>query len=106
MNDLSGEQVNGTAATEPLGEAREVTTAEAEPPQTPRGVTIEDVCLSPRPPEGGSWDVRSIEEGITAALPEGRFDDRTAHDSAAQLNVGYDTDLYSPASTGHVRQNH
>jgi hypothetical protein len=69
----------------------------------PRGVTFEYGYLSPRPPEGDSWDEWVIEEGIKAALREGRsIDDRTAHYIAAQLHEGQDTDLYSLTSTGHV----
>lgn len=81
----------------------EVATAPAERSQMPRGISFEYGYLSPRPPEGGSWDEWLIEEGIQAALREGRsIDDRTAHYIAAQLHEGQDTDLYSLASTGHV----
>lgn len=68
-----------------------------------RSVSFEYGYLSPRPPEGDSWDEWVIEEGIKAALREGRsIDDRTAHYIAAQLHEGQDTDLYSLTSTGHV----
>jgi len=87
-------------------EELEITAAQVERSQTPRGVTFEYGYLSPRPPEGDSWDEWVIEEGIKAALREGRsIDDRTAHYIAAQLHEGQDTDLYSLSSTGHVGPN-
>ncbi len=70
---------------------------------TSPNVSFEYGYLSPRPPEGDSWDEWVIEEGIKAALREGRsVNDRTAHYIAAQLHEGQDTDLYSLSSTGHV----
>jgi hypothetical protein len=87
-------------------EELQVATAQAEQLQMPRDVTFEYGYLSPRPPQddpSDSWDEWVIEEGIKAALREGRsIDDRTAHYIAAQLHEGQDTDLYSLSSTGHV----
>ncbi len=94
---------NPEGGEEPLTQELEIVTARPERPQMPRSVSFEYGYLSPRPPEGDSWGEWVIEEGIKAALREGRsIDDRTAHYIAAQLHEGQDTALYGLASTGHV----